>query len=51
MPSRKDEEAADELHGSVHSVAGPVVIAENLLGCSMFELVRAMNGDGPYPRR
>ena len=26
-------------HGSVYSVSGPVVIAENMLGCQMYELV------------
>jgi vacuolar-type H+-ATPase catalytic subunit A/Vma1 len=40
MPSRKDAEAAEEHHGSVFSVSGPVIVAENLLGCAMYELVR-----------
>jgi hypothetical protein len=39
MPSRKDAEAAGEHYGSVFSVSGPVIVAENLLGCAMYELV------------
>ena len=30
---------SDIEHGSVYSVSGPVVIAENMLGCQMYELV------------
>ena len=40
MPSRKDVEAAEEHYGSVYSVSGPVIVAENMLGCAMYELVR-----------
>ena len=39
MPSRKDAEAAGEHYGSVFSVSGPVIVAENLFGCAMYELV------------
>ena len=39
MPSRKDAETAGEHYGSVFSVSGPVIVAENLLGCAMYELV------------
>lgn len=38
--SRKREEAGEEHYGSVYSVSGPVIIAENMLGCAMYELVR-----------
>ena len=28
-----------EHHGKVFSVSGPVVVAENMIGCAMYELV------------
>lgn len=28
-----------ENHGSIFSVSGPVVVAENMIGCAMYELV------------
>jgi vacuolar-type H+-ATPase catalytic subunit A/Vma1 len=40
MPSRKDVEASEEQYGSVYSVSGPVIVAEDMLGCAMYELVR-----------
>jgi len=40
MPSRKVEEAGEEHYGAVFSVSGPVIVAENMLGCAMYELVR-----------
>jgi vacuolar-type H+-ATPase catalytic subunit A/Vma1 len=39
MSSRKDAEAAEEHYGAVYSVSGPVIVAENMLGCAMYELV------------
>ena len=27
-------------HGSIYSVSGPVIIAENMIGCAMYELVK-----------
>lgn len=37
---RKTEEADEEQqHGSVYSVSGPVIVAENMIGCAMYELV------------
>ncbi|OAX78581.1 V-type proton ATPase catalytic subunit A, partial [Emergomyces africanus] len=30
----------DEQHGSIYSVSGPVVVAENMIGCAMYELCR-----------
>jgi len=36
---RKRLEAAEDQYGSVFSVAGPVVVAENMIGCAMYELV------------
>lgn len=35
------QEADDEQNGSIFSVSGPVVVAENMIGCAMYELVRA----------
>ena len=40
MPSRKDSEAGEDQYGAVFSVSGPVIVAENMLGCAMYELVR-----------
>ncbi|KAG7008229.1 hypothetical protein G7Y79_00006g018490 [Physcia stellaris] len=37
---RKRQEAGEEQYGSIYSVSGPVVVAENMLGCAMYELVR-----------
>lgn len=28
-----------EPHGSIFSVSGPVVVAEHMIGCAMYELV------------
>ncbi|KAJ3071889.1 H(+)-transporting V1 sector ATPase subunit A [Podochytrium sp. JEL0797] len=39
MPKIRDEEH-EAFFGSVYSVSGPVVIAENMIGAAMFELVR-----------
>lgn len=35
-PAQDDSRA----HGSVFSVSGPVVVAEHMIGCAMYELVR-----------
>ena len=37
---RKREESGEEQYGSIYSVSGPVVVAENMIGCAMYELVR-----------
>ncbi|KAI9851998.1 MAG: H(+)-transporting V1 sector ATPase subunit A [Thelocarpon superellum] len=37
---RKQEEAGEDQYGSIFSVSGPVVVAENMIGCAMYELVR-----------
>jgi hypothetical protein len=36
MAPAKDDSHA---HGSVFSVSGPVVVAEHMIGCAMYELV------------
>ena len=43
-PSRKDAEADEDHSGTVYSVSGPVIIAENMIGCAMYELVRLCHG-------
>ncbi|KZF20201.1 vacuolar ATP synthase catalytic subunit A [Xylona heveae TC161] len=37
---RTFEEAGEEQYGSIFSVSGPVIVAENMIGCAMYELVR-----------
>lgn len=37
---RQREEAGEDQYGSIYSVSGPVVVAENMIGCAMYELVR-----------
>ena len=34
------EDHAESEYGSIYSVSGPVVIAENMIGCAMYELVK-----------
>jgi hypothetical protein len=41
-PSRKDQEADEDLYGAVFSVSGPVIVAENMIGCAMYELVSSI---------
>jgi hypothetical protein len=36
---RAREEAGEDQYGSIFSVSGPVVVAENMIGCAMYELV------------
>ncbi|XTI86981.1 V-type ATPase [Cenococcum geophilum] len=36
---RKTMEAGEDNYGSVFSVSGPVIVAENMIGCAMYELV------------
>jgi hypothetical protein len=36
---RRQQEADEDHYGAVFSVSGPVIVAENLLGCAMYELV------------
>ncbi|KAF2269400.1 V-type ATPase [Lojkania enalia] len=41
MGPKADKKSADEEHhGSVFSISGPVIVAENMIGCAMYELVR-----------
>jgi V-type H+-transporting ATPase subunit A len=34
-----------ENHGSIFSVSGPVVVAEHMIGCAMYELVGSPSSD------
>jgi hypothetical protein len=36
---RKRLEAGEDQYGSIFSVSGPVIVAENMIGCAMYELV------------
>ncbi|KAK6498761.1 H(+)-transporting V1 sector ATPase subunit A [Arthrobotrys musiformis] len=38
--SKRDAEAPEDRYGSIYSISGPVVVAENMIGCAMYELVR-----------
>ncbi|KAL3450466.1 vacuolar ATP synthase catalytic subunit A [Aspergillus insuetus] len=43
-PSGKGSESSEDAqHGAVFSISGPVVVAENMLGCAMYELCRVGN--------
>ncbi|KAF1829234.1 V-type ATPase [Decorospora gaudefroyi] len=37
---KQEQKSEGEEHGTVYSVSGPVIIAENMIGCAMYELVR-----------
>lgn len=42
MPAARNEiDESEDGHGSVYSVSGPVIVAEHMLGCAMYELVRS----------
>lgn len=44
-------EAAEDQYGSIFSVSGPVVVAENMIGCAMYELVSNPSKLLPYHLR
>lgn len=50
MPPKKDKrtrlEAGEEQYGSIFSVSGPVIVAENMIGCAMYELVSSSKIQG-----
>ena len=37
---RSRQEAGEDQYGAIFSVSGPVVVAENMVGCAMYELVK-----------
>lgn len=41
-PSGKGSSSSEDVNaGAVFSISGPVVVAENMIGCAMYELVSA----------
>ena len=41
-PSGKGSSSSEDVQtGAVFSISGPVVVAENMIGCAMYELVSA----------
>ncbi|KAF2754779.1 V-type ATPase [Pseudovirgaria hyperparasitica] len=42
-PNSKKTEDNGEEHGTVFSISGPVIVAESMIGCAMYELVRVGN--------
>jgi hypothetical protein len=42
--------SGDEQYGSVFSVSGPVIVAENMIGCAMYELVSELCSMSPVSR-
>lgn len=38
-------------HGAIFSVSGPVVVAEHMIGCAMYELVRPPRSSSHLPSR
>lgn len=45
MAPEKDQEP----HGLIFSVSGPVVVAEHMIGCAMYELVSPPEAFPPMP--
>ena len=42
MSSKKTRlEAGQDQDGSIFSISGPVIVAENMIGCAMYEMVSA----------
>lgn len=41
---KKGSDALEQQIGSVFSISGPVIVAENMLGCAMYELVGPNHG-------
>ncbi|ROV89588.1 hypothetical protein VMCG_09941 [Cytospora schulzeri] len=40
MPPNAQTDGAEEHHGKIYSVSGPVVVAEDMIGVAMYELVK-----------
>ena len=38
-PSKSNGSGDEEQNGSIFSISGPVIVAENMIGCAMYELV------------
>lgn len=39
-PSKSNEKDGDKQGGSIFSISGPVIVAENMIGCAMHELCK-----------
>lgn len=39
---RKSAESGEDQNGSIFSISGPVIVAENMIGVAMYELVRRL---------
>ena len=38
-PSKSNSDGDEKQNGSIFSISGPVIVAENMIGCAMHELV------------
>jgi hypothetical protein len=38
-PSKSSGDGDEQQNGSIFSISGPVIVAENMIGCAMYELV------------
>lgn len=38
---QQQEQQQQQQHGTIFSISGPVIVAENMIGCAMYELVGA----------
>lgn len=43
MGSKAPSQEEETEHGSIYSISGPVIIAENMIGCAMYELCKVGN--------
>jgi V-type H+-transporting ATPase subunit A len=39
-PSKSSSADGEKQDGTIFSISGPVIVAENMIGCAMYELVR-----------
>jgi V-type H+-transporting ATPase subunit A len=49
-PSKSASDSDDKQNGSIFSISGPVIVAENMIGCAMYELVRQLHDDQHFMR-
>jgi V-type H+-transporting ATPase subunit A len=40
MPAAKESSSGDQQNGSIFSISGPVIVAENMIGVAMYELCK-----------
>lgn len=46
-PSKSQGVGDDKQNGSIFSISGPVIVAENMIGCAMYELVGSFEPPQP----